>query len=117
MSARLKWKYQSNSSDDGSFEERGYSPPSLAFLGLVALSLSSLFALVGVTWQHVAAVTTSATAAIISDDVVQGTVGIGAMILGWFAFGLLGFLLIVSYSYFSALRDLKEIHISSISDD
>lgn len=80
-------------------------------VALATIFIASVFVLVSVLWQHTASVAASTIAQDLGNGSVKSGVGTTAMVLGWFAFGLLtivtvGLLvLILSIRLFAELAD------------
>lgn len=84
-------------------------PVSQAALALIFVS--SVFVLVSVLWQHTASVAASTIAQDMGNGSVKSGIGSSAMVLGWFAFGLMVVVtigLLVMILSISLLRQLTD---------
>ncbi|MCJ1471865.1 hypothetical protein MMC13_000506 [Lambiella insularis] len=81
----------------GEPEFSGYVIPYGGFYGTLtiqAICASTLASLLAIIWQHVTAVSTTAIVRSMAGNRISGSIGLGAMILGWFTFGLLAVIVI-----------------------
>lgn len=82
-------------------------PVSQAALALIFISC--VFVLVSVLWQHTASVAASTIAQDMGNGSVKSGVGSGAMVLGWFGFGLLVVVTIGLLAMILSIRLIRQL--------
>lgn len=82
-------------------------PVSQAALALIFVSC--VFVLVSVLWQHTASVAASTIAQDMGNGSVKSGVGSGAMVLGWFGFGLLVVVTIGLLAMILSIRLIRQL--------
>ncbi|KAK9248452.1 Ca2+ regulator and membrane fusion protein Fig1-domain-containing protein [Lipomyces tetrasporus] len=80
-------------------------PPLLKTVSVGICFLSAILVLISVLWQHTASVAAATVATNLANGTVFTGVGITAMILGWFSFGLLT-LTVIGVYFFVAINAL-----------
>ncbi|KAK9365245.1 Ca2+ regulator and membrane fusion protein Fig1-domain-containing protein [Lipomyces kononenkoae] len=83
-------------------------PPLLKTVAVGVCFLSTILVLISVLWQHIASVAAANVAINLGNGTVFTGVGITAMILGWFTFGLLT-LTVVGVYFFVAINALHAV--------
>lgn len=94
---------------DGS-EDSVYVVPyrgKMATLTVTAVDLSTLASLLAIIWQHVTAVSTMAIVRSMAGNRMSASVGLGAMILGWFVFGVLAMTVILLFFSIRLVKDAE----------
>ena len=81
--------HTTSSSDGSEHEVKPFPSRAVSQVALATIFVASVFVLVSVMWQHTASVAASTIAQDLGNGSVKSGVGTTAMILGWFAFGLL----------------------------
>ncbi|KAK9434024.1 Ca2+ regulator and membrane fusion protein Fig1-domain-containing protein [Lipomyces doorenjongii] len=83
-------------------------PPLLKTVAVGICFLSAILVLISVLWQHTASVGAATVATNLANGTIFTGVGITAMILGWFTFGLLT-LTVVGVYFFVAINALHSV--------
>ena len=81
--------HTTSSSDGSEHEVKPFPSRPVSQVALATIFIASIFVLVSVLWQHVAAVSASTIAQDLGNGSIKSGVGTTAMVLGWFGFGLL----------------------------
>jgi Ca2+ regulator and membrane fusion protein Fig1 len=104
--------WHTDTSSSGSEQEvKPFPSRPVSQVALATIFIASVFVLVSIMWQHTAAVAASTIVQDLGNGSVRSGVGVTAMILGWFGFGLLvivtlGLLVIIlSIRLFERLTD------------
>ncbi|KAK9448593.1 Ca2+ regulator and membrane fusion protein Fig1-domain-containing protein [Limtongia smithiae] len=84
------------------------SPPILQFVSTFISFIAGILVLVSVLWQHTASVAGASIATNLGNGTVFAGVGVTAMILGWFTFGILAVIIIGLYIYAMGNRAMNK---------